>query len=95
MAHLSSVHQGCELPVHLAGCYVPQEVHPLVAEVHLLVRRYIYAIDAWVGGEEACWAMAARTIPSLRMGNPWIIIKNNSKVGSTHIVQSMQPSIPF
>ncbi len=66
LAHLSSVHQGCKLPVHLADCYITQEVHPLVAEVRLLVSRDIHAIDARVGGEEACWAMAARTIQSLQ-----------------------------
>ena len=66
LSHLSSVDHRCKFAIHLADRYVPQEVYPLVAEIRMPVSRYIYAVDAWVGGKQARWARPSRTVPPLR-----------------------------
>ena len=75
MSHLGSVHQGCKLPIHLPDRNVPQEVHPLVAEVYLLVSCYIYALETWVGREEARGAMAARFVQTLQSKQLWLCVR--------------------
>ena len=67
-AHLHLVQNGRKLSVHLTHGHIPQEVHPLVAEVHVLVGCQINSTDIGVGGEETCLAALGRAIDILHQG---------------------------
>ena len=57
---------GRKFSVHLTDSRIPQKIHPLIAEVHVIVSDQVDGLYIGVGGEETCLALLSRAINVLQ-----------------------------